>query len=143
MDRLTLENLIHEKMPLAKAMNVSVVRADDVVELSCSLASNHNHLGTAFGGSLSALMILAAYCQLFQLMNGQGHVLLRRSTLKFMRPVKEDLRAVCLLPTPNKAREFLDAYQRKGKARLTLTSEIVLKDGRVACRMVADFIGRI
>ncbi len=143
MDRLSLERLLREQMPLAEAMDVRVLRAGEVVELGCLLAPNHNHLGTAFGGSLSALMILAAYCRLFQLMDGQGHVLLKSSSMEFIQPVNEDLRAVCLSPEPAASRIFLDTYQRKGRARLTLTSEVHLSDGTVACRMAGEFVGRI
>jgi thioesterase domain-containing protein len=144
MDTLSLEKFLREQMPLAKSMDVHVLRVDpDIVELGCSLQSNHNHLGTAFGGSLGALMILAAYCRLFQLMDRKGHVLLKSSTMKFMRPVAEDLKAGCLPPPAKESQEFLTTYLNKGRAKLSLTSEIVLRDGTVASRMIAEFVGRL
>ena len=142
MDRTSLETLLRTQMPLAKAMDVRVQRADlDHVELRCHLQTNHNHLATAFGGSLSTLMMLASYCWLFQLMNGRGHVVLKSSALEFLAPVKEDLRAICL-PAPVAARaEFLKAYQKKGKARLNLESQVLLANGKVAARMRGEFVG--
>lgn len=142
MERLSLEKFLHEKMPLARAMGVTVLRADEAVELGCPLKANHNHLGTAFGGSLGALMIFAAYCRMFQIMKGQGHAVLKASNMEFMAPVNQDLRAVCLAPPPGEIKLFLDAYNRKGKGRLSLTSEILLQDGSAACRMTAEFVGR-
>jgi thioesterase domain-containing protein len=138
-----LEKLLRQQMPLAEAMDVHVVRADaEHTELSCSLSKNHNHLGSAFGGSLTALMILAAYCRIFQIMNGQGHVLLKSSSCEFLAPVEEELRAVCLPPQPQDAEEFLRVYNKKGRARLVLQSEIRLHDGRVAARLSGEFVGR-
>ncbi|MBX3021429.1 MAG: YiiD C-terminal domain-containing protein [Bdellovibrionales bacterium] len=143
MERAGLEQLLREQMPLALAMDVRVALADaNSIELTCRLAPNHNHLGSAFGGSLSALMILAAYCRLFHLMNGQGHVLLKSSQMEFFKPVHEDLRAICGPPDPREAQEFLKTYNKKGRARLTLVSEIRLTDGTVAARMTGEFVGR-
>lgn len=141
MDRSALESLLRNQMPVAKAMDVHVLTADkNKMELSCSLSANYNHLGTAFGGSLCTLMILAAYCQLFDLINGQGHVVIKRSEMEFLKPVQEDLRAVCLPPGHEAAQAFLKAYQKKGRARIELISEIVLKDGTVAARMLGEFV---
>ena len=143
MDRLGLEALLRNQMPLANAMDVRVQRIDEkLVELTCPLLANHNHLSSAFGGSLSALMILAAYCRLFHILNGTGHVLLKSSSMEFLTPVREDLRAICHCPPPEASQKFLKGYQLKGRARLSLTSEIVLKDGTVAARMTGEFVGQ-
>lgn len=143
MNRLAIERLIKEQMPLAKAMDVRVVRLDENhVELTCPLAPNHNHLGSAFGGSLSTLMILAAYCRLFYMIDDTGHVLLKSSSYEFFTPVHEELKAVCQSPSLEAREAFLNAYRKKGRARLTLTSEILLKDGTIAARMIGEFVGR-
>lgn len=143
MDRSQLEMLLRDQMPLAKAMDVRVLSADlETIELGCKLAPNHNHLGSAFGGSLSALMILAAYCRLFQIMNGKGHVLIKSSTMDFKHQVNEDLRAICPRPPEKDAQDFLNAYAKKGRARLLLNSQIILKDGTIAASMAGEFVGR-
>lgn len=143
MDRSTLEKLLRSQMPLAKAMDVRVISSDDRVELGCALEPNVNHMGTAFGGSLSALMILAAYCRLFKIMNGQGHVLLKKSTMEFIRPVEHDLRAVCLQPSAAEVQRFLNIYLKKKLARLNLVSEVYTEEGKIACRMKGVFVGRM
>ena len=142
MNRIQLETLLHEQIPLAKAMNVKVEYFDSGrVELTCPLTPNHNHLGTAFGGSLSALMILAAYCRLFAIINGKGHVLLKSNSMQFLKPVHEDLRAISIPPDQEASDIFLKTYQKKKRARITLISEILLSDASVACRMTGEFIG--
>lgn len=84
-----LEQRLHRQIPVSQFMQFEVVRLAEDIELERDLAPNHNHLlGTAFGGSLSALMILAAYCQLFRLINENGHVVLKSTSMQFLIPVE-------------------------------------------------------
>jgi thioesterase domain-containing protein len=142
MDAQKLELKLHQEIPLSRFMQVKVVKAEeDFVELECELSPNHNHLGTAFGGSLSCLMILAAYCKVFQLISETGHVVLKSNSSEFFLPVQEKLRAICRSPNSDKIEEFLKTYQKKNKARLTLESHIILHDGKIACSMTSEFVG--
>ena len=57
-----LERYLHEHIPLSKAMGVSVLSVgEEAVTLRAPLAPNINHRETVFGGSASALAILAAW----------------------------------------------------------------------------------
>lgn len=142
MNASTLEKKLHTEIPLSQFMQVKVIHADEKqIELHCPLAPNHNHVGTAFGGSLATMMVLAAYCQLFKIIKETGHVLLKTSAMNYMHPVKETLRAVCVAPKDAEVKKFKDAFAKKGKGRLTLTSQILLADGRIACEMTGEFVG--
>lgn len=142
MEPLILQKLLLEKIPLAGVMDIKVLQSNDnFVELQCSLALNHNHLGTAFGGSLSTLMILAAYSRLFIMIGGHGHVVLKSCSMEFLKPVTETLRAAAILPDKIASAIFLKAYEKKNRAKITLSSEIRLNDGSVACRMTGIFVG--
>lgn len=137
-----LQEKLHREIPLSRFMQVQVVKLDEAgVELECALEPNHNHLGTAFGGSLSCLMILAAYCQIFRLIDSSGHVVIKSGELNYKIPVNQKLRAVCPPPSLEEIQNFTEAYRKKGKARLTLESSIVLDDGRVACTLQSEFVG--
>ena len=62
MNAIDLERYLHEHIPLSKAMQVSVVSVDtDGVTLRAPLAPNINHQDTVFGGSASAVAILAGW----------------------------------------------------------------------------------
>lgn len=140
MNRKALEKRLHTQIPVSEFMQVEVIRLDDDVELQCELAPNHNHLGTAFGGSLSALMILAAYCQLFRLIHENGHVVLKSTSMQFLLPVKEKLHAICKSPSKKDIQNFTNTFEKKKKARLNLESQIILSDGRVACTLTGEFV---
>ncbi|MCM2281694.1 MAG: thioesterase domain-containing protein [Bdellovibrionaceae bacterium] len=142
MNRQSLEARLHTQIPLSQWMGVRVVTAGpDEIRLECPLTQNHNHLGSAFGGSLSCLMILAGYCQAFQLMGASGHVVLKSNSTDYRLPVIEPLRAVCERPPEEDVQEFLQQYAKKGKARIHLKMHTVLSDGRIACSMHAEFVG--
>lgn len=141
MNAKALEAKLHLEIPLSKFMQVQVVRADDVeVVLESILEPNHNHLNTAFGGSLSSLMLLAGYCQAFGLIQDQGHIVVKSTELKFIIPVQETLRAVCKSPSAKEIESFRESYRRKNRARINLESQIILEDGRIACTLTGQFV---
>src|SRR5690554_5937295 len=93
-----LEAFLYQKIPISRALGARVVRADvSAVEITAPLATNINHLGTAFGGSLNAVLVLAGYTWLFQVLEGinpKSHVILKTGHTEYLRPVKEDIRAI-------------------------------------------------
>jgi thioesterase domain-containing protein len=136
-DRLCeTEKFLHEKIPLTRSMEVRVESDDErQLTLSAPLAANHNHLGTAFGGSLAALAMLAGYALLWlELGDRDAHIVIRESALQFRRPVRGDLRATCRRPQDLEA--FRERFAAKGKARLVLKVAIE-SEGETA----VDFTG--
>ena len=62
MSPIELEQYLHEHIPLSKAMQVSVLAAEEAaVLLAAPLAPNINHRATVFGGSASAVAIFSAW----------------------------------------------------------------------------------
>lgn len=120
-DRLReAEKFLHAKIPLTRAMEVRVASDDEQqLTLTAPLSANHNHLGTAFGGSLAALAMLTGYALLWlELGDRDAHIVISESTLKFLRPVRGELRATCR--RPNELKAFRETFARKGRARLKL-----------------------
>lgn len=117
-----LKTYLHEKIPLTQAMEVKVEQFDsNGVILSAPLGPNHNHLQTAFGGSLSALATLAGYCFVWKVVDDpECHVVVREVTAAFRKPVTSELRAVCRPPVEEEIARFRSEFARKGRARLTL-----------------------
>lgn len=120
---------LHEQIPITRAMGVVVESSgDEGLAIRAPLALNHNHLGTAFGGSLSAIATLAAYVFIWTALNDRNaHVVVRDGTSHFRRPVKGDIRAICRAPDADTMRTFHDEYANKGHARLKLRT--VIEDG--------------
>ncbi len=134
--------LLHEKIPLTRAMGVEVEWEEGRLILRAPLEANHNHLGTAFGGSLSALGTLAGYTWLWLALGEPGaHVVIAGSTVEYLQPVTGELRAEVVTPSLEEIEAFRLRYQRKGKARMML--EVItagVTAGKVAFRLRGTFV---
>ncbi len=142
LDRLReTEKFLHEKIPLTRAMEVHVASNDArQLTLTAPLAANHNHLGTAFGGSLAALAMLAGYALLWlELGDRDAHIVISESTLHFRRPVRGELQATCI--RPEDLADFRRTFEAKGKARLNLEVEI-RSEGEIAVAFSGTYVAR-
>lgn len=113
------QEFFHAKIPITRAMGVRVVPHADGFAVEAPVALNRNHLETAFGGSINAVATLAAYGLLWTTLRGSGaQLVVSESTIRFLRPVRELLRAVCLPPGEMELATFHETLRRKGKARI-------------------------
>ena len=137
-----LESYLRDKIPLARAMGVRVEAgaSSDALVLTAPLEPNHNHLGTAFGGSLSAVATLAAYGLLWiELGDRAGHIVIHRSEMVYHRPVRGEIRAICRRPLEAELVEFRRQFAATGKARIRLGATIE-HAGRVCMEFAGDFV---
>jgi thioesterase domain-containing protein len=136
-----IQELLHGKIPITRALGVRVEDYDGRrLVLSAPLEANVNHLGTAFGGSLNALAVLSCYGLLWlELRDDECHIVVRESSISYVRPVRGDLRATCTLPGAEALAEFKLTFQRKGRARVALDATIV-DEGVTAVRFRGTFV---
>lgn len=134
MTELEAEQYFHQQIPITRAMGVRVVAHDEnefVIEAPVAL--NSNHLGTAFGGSINAVATLAAYGLLWLGLREQAaHVVVAESSIRFLSPVRETIRAVCRRPSPKEWAAFQTRFAEKGKARIALRVKVVEQDQTAA-----------
>jgi len=121
-----IEAFFHAKIPLTKAMAIGVESYDEEkLILTAPLDLNHNHLGTAFGGSLAVIATLAGYGLLWlELGDREGHIVIRNAKISFDRPVRGLIRAICPRPTEHAIARFRKTYDRTGKARIKLKATV-------------------
>lgn len=128
MDNEKLRTFLHREIPLAEFMRIDITQADDQsVSIRGPLEPSRNHLDTAFGGSIGAILILSCYTWLFHRLIGAGfdcHVLIKEGHTNYLRPVKEDLIATCTAPSPGEYDKFLETFRRKGMARIELNARL-------------------
>jgi thioesterase domain-containing protein len=138
-----LERILHTEIPLTRAMDVRVVRADqNGLVLGAALAPNLNHKKTAFGGSLNSLATLACWGSIQLLVRDRGQaitVVIQESSVQFLKPVTRDFEAVCPLPPAPVIERFLHMLERKGRARLALEATI-RTDGEIALHFHGQFV---
>lgn len=138
------EDFLHAQIPITRAMGIRVEFSDaEQLVLTAPLALNHNHLGTAFGGSLAAAATLAGYAFLWlALEDHTAHVVIAESSLSYRRPVTGDIRAVCRRPEHGALAAFKGAYAQKGRGKIELTVTIENADGEVAVAFRGVFVAR-
>lgn len=135
------EEFLHRQIPLTRAMGVSVesFEAGRLV-LTAPLELNHNHLGTAFGGSLSAIATLAGYSLLWlELGDARCHLVIRDSEMRFKRPVRGMIRAIGHRPEAALLAAFQARFAEKGRARIRLAVTIE-EEGEVAVEFEGTFV---
>jgi thioesterase domain-containing protein len=137
------EKFLHEQIPITRAMGLRVVANDEngfVVEAPVAL--NSNHLRTAFGGSINAVATLAAYGFLWlELNEAAAHVVVAESSIRFLRPVRETIRALCLRPAAEDLEVFRAQFAAKQKARIALRVNVI-ESGETAAEFEGTFVAR-
>jgi thioesterase domain-containing protein len=136
-----IEELLHRKIPITRAMGVRVEDYDGQrLVLTAPLDANVNHLGTAFGGSLNALALLSGYGLLWlELQDSECHIVIRSSSISYDRPVTGEIRAICVRPENEALAQFKRTFHERGKARISLTATIE-EQGTTAVRFQGIFV---
>jgi len=138
-----LQEFLHTNLPISKAMQVSVVEiSDESVTLSAPLAPNINHCGTVFGGSASTLAILAAWSLLHTRLQSTGvnyQLVIQRNTMNYEHPISGTFTARSALTNPADLNKFLNILSRRGKARISISSELAY-DNKIVGRFTGQFV---
>lgn len=142
-----LERTILESIPLARAMEVSVLEYDgNRLALSAPLGCNVNDKGCAFGGSMASLMTLAGW-GLINLKLGENDcaadVFIADSTIAYMAPLWDELIAEAAAEPGQQWETFITDFRKRGRARISIAIEMTsVQGGAVVCRMNARFVAK-
>lgn len=138
-----LEQYLHRHIPLSRAMAVSVVSlGPDAVVLQAPLAPNINHRDTVFGGSASAVAILAAWSLLHTRLLAEdlaSRLVIQRNTMDYELPIAGDFTARATLDDPALWPLFTRMLARKGRARIAVSS-VLAHAGQHVGRLTGEFV---
>ena len=138
-----LQDYLHEHIPMSKAMQVTVVRADeDSVVLGAPLAPNINHRATVFGGSAAAVAILAAWSLLHRRLRSAGisrRLVIQRHSMSFELPIAGAFTARAFIAPPAAWQQFMRMLERKNRARITV-SVVLEQGGNAVAHLVGAFV---
>jgi thioesterase domain-containing protein len=130
-----LQGYLHERIPLSRAMQVEVLRADPQgVVLRAPLEPNINHRDTVFGGSASAVAVLAAWSLIdvrLQADAQPGRIVVRRSTMDFERPIAAAFTARSTTPDASAWARLLATLRRGRMGRIEVRSVLECNGERV------------
>lgn len=141
-----LEAYLHGHIPLSAAMQVSVDAVDaQGVTLRAPLAPNINHRETVFGGSASAVAILAAWSLLHTRMLADGiaaRLVIQSNTMDYALPILGEFTARSSLEQPEQWSRFTRTLARMGRAR-TRVAAVLESDGQMVGRLTGEFVALI
>lgn len=139
----SLQDYLHRQIPLSAAMEVAVCSATgESVVLSAPLAPNINHKSTVFGGSASALGILAAWSLLHLRLVGEGcrcEVVIQSNHMDYDRPIRGTFTATSSLADASAWPTFLRTLTRKRRARIEVQS-VLTYEHAIAGRSKGKFV---
>ncbi len=143
MQPIDVERYLHEHIPLSGAMGVRVLSASrEVVRLGAPLAPNINHRATVFGGSASALAILAAWTLLHVRLKEEGiaaRLVIQRNSMDYEQPMPDGFTAEACSPADAVWEKFIKTLQRKGRGRIEVTSQLACR-GERAGELHGEFV---
>ncbi len=122
-----LQEILHAEIPLSAAMGLRVVPDGDAFVLEAPLAPNRNLQNTFFGGSLSALGLLAGWSWLRLVLREEmlePDIVVQRSATDFLAPVPGLAQARPHAPDPETWDRFLRTLRRRGKGRIAIEISI-------------------
>ena len=123
-----LQARITNEFPLARHMGLMVERADHGgLVLSAPLAANSNYKGTAFGGSLFSVAVLAGWAWVTRYLATTPFIadtVIQESSIRYLAPVHGTLRATAEPPPGERIEKFRRMLQRAGRGRIRLEVNI-------------------
>jgi thioesterase domain-containing protein len=138
-----LEDYLYQQIPISKQIGISVMSADtNQVILAAPLKQNINHCDTVFGGSASAVAILATWSLIHLRLSGNGitaRIVIQRNTMEYTLPISGDFTAKAINPEEPVWRMFMETIGRKGKARIQIKS-ILEYENKTAGQFTGTFV---
>lgn len=137
-----LQEYLHEQIPLSKAMGVEVLSVEEGgVVLRAPLAPNINHRETVFGGSASAVAILAAWSLLHTRMLAAGlesRIVIQRNSMEYLLPIDGTFTARSAIDQEEWGK-FLRMLTRRKIGRIVI-SAVLEYEGRIAGSLQGEFV---
>lgn len=143
MTPLELEQYLHRHIPLSLAMQVSVLEVQPQhVILSAPLEPNINHRDTVFGGSATAVAVLAAWSLVHTRLLNAGmpsRLVIQRNAMTFAVPMTGAFTARSWLADDARWDKFMQTLTRRARARISVACELFCA-GEEAGRFEGDFV---
>jgi thioesterase domain-containing protein len=138
-----LERYLRAAIPLSRAMDVRVREASpEAVRLAMPLGPNINHRETLFGGSASAVCILAAWALVHVRLTAEGRaarIVIQRNTMEYGAPVIGEAEARASLPGGADWDRFVRTLDRRGAARIQIQAALS-ENGEPRGGLTGDFV---
>ena len=145
MNLKSIQKTIETEIPIVKSMGVEFIEFRDFTcKVSVPLEPNHNHKGTAFGGSLYSVCTAASYGLMYALQVKENFhdydLVIGEGSIRYVRPVtgdffvKAELESVDWIP-------FTERVQSTGFGKISIKAYVYLtNESQKLCEYSATFV---
>lgn len=121
--------ILQDKIKLYEHLGISFLEITDAkVRLKSLLSENTNHKGTAFGGSLYSVAVMAAYALALQGLRERNipteNIVIQKGEIQYLKPVEGDFEVEAAFESQNAQELFYQTLQEKSRARGLITSQV-------------------
>jgi len=138
-----IEEFLHERIPLTRALGCQVVSADHSgVRLRAPLDPNTNMHGTAFAGSLASLSLLSGWVWTVVALRDYGEqatVVVSHCEVAYLAPVDGELDVYCAPPDSDAWQTCINSLRERGRSRLSLAATVSTIDGIAKVRTLCEY----
>lgn len=131
-------------IPVTSSLDIEIHQLTSTgVSLKAPLNTHINYEGTAFGGSLNTLCVLAGYLSVHHMFRSKkisfDSLVIQNSSINYLKPVTKDFMACAEIQNPEKV---IDHFQRRSKARAELNCTVTPLETsqEILCKFTARFV---
>jgi thioesterase domain-containing protein len=138
---------LNKDIPLSRHLGFEILTATPKkVHFRARLNENINHKGTAFGGSLYTLSVLAAYSLVYLGLEKEqirtNNLVIQRGDIQYLKPVTADFDIVCEFNEESLYQKFFTSLQRWKKVRETMNVQVICQ-GKVCAKLDGVFVAHL
>lgn len=141
----SMQNKILQEIPILRAMGIQIQKIEkNLAVVTVPLQANHNHKGTAFGGSLYASCTAACYALIYsrqiESKLEDRDLVITDGRMRYCRPIKRDFVARAVLDE-NSWQSLLQSLKNKRPEKLKMKCVIHTDPTltEIACDFEAEF----
>ena len=128
-----LNQFFNTHLPISDYLGMQVDEyTGDSLTLYAPLNPSINDKFTAFGGSLYCMTVMScwgmAYLKALEAGIDEPNIVVAKGNIQYHLPVDTAIRATCVSPIENGFEQWLDYFNKKGRAKIDLCSSIMIND---------------
>ncbi|RYZ68715.1 MAG: thioesterase [Proteobacteria bacterium] len=146
-DPVSFQVRLYREFPISAHMKIDVLSVTkDAASVSAPLAPNINHQGTAFGGSVNSLAVVACWSLVTGFVELEGleadYIVIQDSQIEYSKPVAMEFRAEAKWESEEGRARFLETLKKKARARASFIAHVSTAEG-VCATLKARFAAQL
>lgn len=142
-----IDFILRDKIKLYEHLGIQVVEINSHrTHFHVSLAKNLNHKGTAFGGSIYAAGVMAAYALVLAgLKNYQistENIVISKGEISYLRPVDTDFEVVASFSSQESEQSFYEELKTHKRVKGSVRVQILGEGGSLKALLSGVFVVR-